>query len=240
MIGIVTLLIEMFILVLLCVSLNKVWIKIFGASSWQYLLIAPGVAVHELSHAVGCLITGAKIHEIKLFSPDKNTGTLGYVSHGKSKIPIFGAMIISLAPIVGCSLGLFVVAEYTGFETDFGIDSSLFSLNSSLSDFAEILKEAFDVLISADPLSYKTWIFIYFALSLSASIAPSSQDFKNSLPSAAILAVILYLLFQVVESDFTQFLVEFFHPLFSFGIVMVSIALIITCSVYGLKRVVKF
>ena len=40
-----------------------------------------GTIIHELGHALFCIIFRHKITEMKLFDPDPETGTLGYVQH---------------------------------------------------------------------------------------------------------------------------------------------------------------
>ena len=60
-------------------SLRRSLANIFGVSLY-ILLTAPGVAVHELGHALFCIIFRHKIEDMKLFSPEED-GTLGYVSH---------------------------------------------------------------------------------------------------------------------------------------------------------------
>jgi hypothetical protein len=57
------------------------------------IFVAPGIIVHELSHAFACLITGAEIKRINLFEPSG-----GSVEHSNSKIPVLGQAIVSFAP----------------------------------------------------------------------------------------------------------------------------------------------
>ena len=46
-----------------------------------YLVAWLGTPLHELGHALFCLIFRHKIEDIKFFKPDKVNGTLGYVYH---------------------------------------------------------------------------------------------------------------------------------------------------------------
>lgn len=80
-----------------------------------YLLVFPGVALHECSHYLACLLTGTRVTRFAPFSPGRsNDGrlTLGYVRHERRAFPV-GA-IIGLAPILLNPLGLlFVTALLT-------------------------------------------------------------------------------------------------------------------------------
>lgn len=80
---------------------------LFGLTSlethrWFFYLVMPGVVIHELSHALGCVIMRQPIvdfHPFKL--PDKD-GTLGYVEHMfnpfSMKDQLIGNGVISLMP----------------------------------------------------------------------------------------------------------------------------------------------
>jgi len=80
-----------------------------------YLLVFPGVILHEVAHYLACLLTGTKVFSFAPFSPGRsNDGRLmlGYVRHERRAFPI-GA-IIGLAPILLNPLGLlFVTALLT-------------------------------------------------------------------------------------------------------------------------------
>src|SRR5215217_9076854 len=80
-----------------------------------YLLVFPGVILHEGSHYLACLLTGTKVSRFAPFSPGRsNDGRLmlGYVRHERRAFSI-GA-IIGLAPIHLNPLGLlFVTALLT-------------------------------------------------------------------------------------------------------------------------------
>ena len=59
--------------------LRTVIVRKIGTMPYVYLT-APGVIVHELSHAGFCLLFGHTVTDMRLFSP-QDDGTLGYVSH---------------------------------------------------------------------------------------------------------------------------------------------------------------
>ncbi len=60
------------------------------------ILTAPGVAVHELGHAVFCWLAGVKIHKIKLFQLQQ---VAGYVQHDDPQ-HFYQHVFISFGPLV--------------------------------------------------------------------------------------------------------------------------------------------
>ena len=81
-----------------------------------YLLVFPGVVLHEGAHYLACLLTGTRVSRFAPFSPGRRSNggrlMLGYVRHERRAFPI-GA-IIGLAPILLNPLGLqFVTALLT-------------------------------------------------------------------------------------------------------------------------------
>jgi hypothetical protein len=75
-----------------------------------YLVVFPGVVLHEGTHYLACLLTGTKVSRFAPFSPGRaNDGrlVLGYVRHERRSFPI-GALI-GLAPILLNPLGLLSV-----------------------------------------------------------------------------------------------------------------------------------
>ncbi len=64
------------------------------------IITAPGVMVHELSHAVFCLLAGVKIHKINLF---KFGRTAGYVVHDEPE-KVHQSFLISFGPLLINSL----------------------------------------------------------------------------------------------------------------------------------------
>ncbi len=75
-----------------------------------YLLVLPGVALHETAHYLACLLTGTRVGRFVPFwpkhSPDGRL-RLGYVRHERRSAPV-GALI-GLAPVVLNPVGVLAV-----------------------------------------------------------------------------------------------------------------------------------
>src|SRR5918993_5959369 len=75
-----------------------------------YLLVFPGVVLHEGAHYLACVLTGTRVTRFAPFSPGRSDDgrlLLGYVRHERRVFPV-GA-IIGLAPILLNPLGLLLV-----------------------------------------------------------------------------------------------------------------------------------
>ena len=159
-------------------------IVIFGYISnwlnWKYLnyrvthyLYYIGAFVHESSHALLCLITGAHIEEYKVFTSQP------HVIHTKSKWPIVGNVLISSAPIFGGLLFIFLVNHFL-----LGDYFNLTNLNDNWFRLLNILH-------------WQTWIMILLLVNIGAMIGPSFQDIKNVWPA---LIILLFIQFPALEN----------------------------------------
>ena len=85
------------VIVLTSFGIQRLWAPAAGSRLFT-VLMAPGVIVHEVSHVVACLLSGATVKEVSL----SNAGIAGKVVHTRPIIPVVGQALISLAPLVGC------------------------------------------------------------------------------------------------------------------------------------------
>jgi hypothetical protein len=142
-----------------------------------YLLVFPGVILHEGAHYLACLLTGTKVFRFAPFSPRRSADgrlVLGYVRHERRSVPI--QAIIGLAPILLNPLGLLLV-------------TALFTPLA----FAEVVNPRFglvteDILargfLTSDPLLATLWA--YLSLSFAVGSVPSREDLA-SLPAVLLL-----------------------------------------------------
>lgn len=110
-----------------------------------------GTPIHELSHALFCLIFFHKIEEIKLFQMDDKNGVLGYVNHSYNKKNIYqliGNYFIGIAPIICGTIILY-------FATRFLLPTAFGEIGEYLSDLA---------LLQAKGLSWNWFPYIFATL----------------------------------------------------------------------------
>jgi hypothetical protein len=142
-----------------------------------YLLIFPGVVLHEGAHYLACLATGTKVLDFAPFSPRRSPDgrlVLGYVRHERRGFPI-GA-IIGLAPILMNPLGLVgVTALLTPLTLGQVVNPRLATLEES------ILSGGY---LTDSPLLAAIWT--YLSLSFALGSVPSREDL-SSLPILLLL-----------------------------------------------------
>ncbi len=173
------------ILILISMTLDLVWARTIPFRLLYYVIRAPGVIIHECTHVLGCLVMGAKIQKVVLFS--EKGGSVFYL---KPVIPYFGDVVISMAPLFGIPLILlgitWVFQTYSGcyfptFPLYFDTIQSVQGLFDGLANFF------YQNII----LHFNFWFFLYLYLtvSLAVSIAPSGQDIKNAAIGIGIILV---------------------------------------------------
>jgi hypothetical protein len=142
-----------------------------------YLLVFPGVVLHEGAHYLACLLTGTKVFRFAPFSPRRSADgrlVLGYVRHERRSVPI--QAIIGLAPILLNPLGLLLVSALL----------TPLSLAEVVNPGLGLVEE--DILASgyltSDPLLATVWA--YLSLSFAVGSVPSREDLAG-LPAVLLL-----------------------------------------------------
>jgi hypothetical protein len=136
-----------------------------------YLLVFPGVVLHEGAHYLACLLTGTRVSRFAPFSPGRRSSDgrlmLGYVRHERRSFPM-GA-IIGLAPILLNPLGLlFVTASLTPLTFQEVADPSVRVVVEG------IFASGF---LTDTPLLATIWA--YLSLSLALGSVPSREDLST-------------------------------------------------------------
>lgn len=153
------------------------WLLVRSIIRHHYrFFVAPGVIVHELSHALGCLMTGAQILEINFW---KASG--GHVKHMQPVDPMrrmISDPIIALAPIWGTLLLLAFLTWMMFPEVIEAIQ----------------MNDLTAVTTAIDLRQWQGWLYLYLVTSLLATVAPSATDMRYALESLVILALLLVVL----------------------------------------------
>jgi hypothetical protein len=170
-----------------------------GSRAW-YLLVGPGVALHESSHALGCVFTGTKIVEFKPvnITVEDDQIVLGYVKYINPKSTIKRA-VINLAPVAVSLILLVFVALGASYlvPEDYrtGAGGAAIELLSRLIDMKNvpstpILEPLWQIgsfvytffydfagLTVINPIF---WIVSFLAMTIMFSNAPSRVDIVNA------------------------------------------------------------
>ena len=142
---------------------------IVGRSAF-YLLVFPGVVLHESAHYLACFITGTRVVRFAPFSPQRSADgrlVLGYVRHERRAFPI-GA-IIGLAPVLLNPLGLLLV---TALLTPLTFEEVADPAGGLL--VREIFAGGFPI---DAPLQTVAWA--YLSLSFALGSVPSREDLSG-------------------------------------------------------------
>lgn len=149
-----------------------------------------GVPIHEISHAIACLIFGHKINEIKLLQLN-GTSTLGYVNHSYSKGNVYhriGNLFIGLAPICIGLIFCFLFTKYLFPVMDFTIfNRPIYNELFEIKNFPDMLGFSISNLLSSVDLhiylftvnSGKYFLWLFVISSIMAHIIPSASDFEG-------------------------------------------------------------
>jgi hypothetical protein len=171
-----------------------------------YLVAWLGTPIHELGHALFCLIFRHKIVDIKFFKPDPVTGTLGYVYHKwnkKNPWHVLGNFFIGIGPaVIGCAVlfGLFYFMIPGSARV---WDAVLIKANEingySLGSYFEVWRDAALALVrlifTAENLTgWRFWVFLYLAICVSANIRLSWADVAHSLSSLGCIVLPFFLI----------------------------------------------
>jgi len=141
-----------------------------------YLLVLPGVTLHEAAHYLACLLTGTRVSRFVPFWPQRSASgrlLLGYVRHERRPFPV--EAMIGLAPILLNPLGVLVVTALLTPLTFAQVTDPQFEVVNEV-----VLTSGF---LTGSPLVAATWI--YLSLSFALGSVPSRADL-SSVPAALI------------------------------------------------------
>ena len=156
----------------------------------------PGTIVHELSHALLCLVTGTTIKELNLFTPN-STG----IKYDKPKIPFLFDFIIAAAPMFGCVFSSFLYQSCfpIPFTSTIHFPRKFILPLKGFSIYCVICSMRYGLLFMPFKNQFRiTEIHhIFFLLALiifTVSMSPHKQDIKHLVLGFGIIALILFFL----------------------------------------------
>ncbi len=232
---------------------NSIFYKVTG--NGMAVCVATGLIgtpIHELSHAIMCILFGHRIEEMSLFQPDLETGVLGYVSHSYNKRNLFkvlGNYFIGVAPIVVGSCFLYLMLYllipdtfYLLVETMQDLAYFQVSLNENMFVFGfDVFLAAISTIFTIPVFDFKVVIFFIICLCIALHMNLSSADIKGSLGAIPlfillliIVNVIMYFIgemayygFLEVVSTISAYLIAVLSLSFVFSLIILALGLAI-------------
>ena len=156
-----------------------------------------GTPVHELGHVIFALLFLKKINHISLFSPERETGNLGFVKYSYHKWNIFaqiGNFFVGAGPLISGAIVLallFIVFTPNGSEL---LSNLLFAKLDPKSVFAAMRAIIVALWNFADWRDLWFWLFAYLSLCVATYMNPSSADRRGMYLG---FASIIFLIFAV-------------------------------------------
>lgn len=204
-----------------------------------------GTPVHELSHALFCLIFGHKILEIKLFCLNSDDGTLGYVRHAYNKKNFYqriGNFFIGVAPVLGISAVMYLVSYF--LLPSFTSQMNVFADGISSGGFGEImngLKKSVSVFFSL-VVTWEWWVFLLIGIFLTPHMTLSGADMKSAMSGLVFALVAVFVLdvcFAVIGGGLLENFTGGVVRLSGFLIVFLAMALLISLVALGISYAYK-
>lgn len=191
-------------------SVSNGWAyQAFGKSGIM-LTSCIGTPIHEIGHALMCLIFGHEIISIKFFDIKPKNSILGYVNHSFNKNNLYqmvGNFFISLGPIFsGTAAILFFMYVFEpntfGALHKYVVSAPVDSNN--LGDFIKWSGHSIKIVYrgifnSGSSGSPRFWIFLLLAICTASHIALSKGDIKNAI-SGLVVTLFVTVLFNMGAS----------------------------------------
>lgn len=196
-----------FVCGLLVWACKSLFVNLMGGGFGHKIVLGTaiiGTPIHELGHAIMCLIFGHRITEICLWQPRSSDGTLGYVNHtynSRNIYHIIGNLFIGVGPIFS---GLLVL----GICLYFAFPATLAAYTSSVAQMLNTSTTALDMLLVGlrlipDMISefssaaFPIWgrialVIVMLCVSLHINLSPA--DIKGALSAIPLYMVLVLIL----------------------------------------------
>ncbi len=170
--------------------LRRLFSYLIGSSLGYKAIIATawiGTPVHEIGHALMCLIFGHKIVDMKLYQFDPDSGTLGYVQHTHNPRNLYqklGNLFIGMGPIFS-GIGVITLVLFLCFPSAFDtFFSQAFGAISGGGNILDALSQVVTLPLNMITGGEEWWMkligfIVIFSVTMHVTLSPA--DIKNSL-----------------------------------------------------------
>ena len=248
-----------FILYILSSMTRRIFAKTLGSKIEVYITGWIGTPIHELSHALFCLLFRHKINDIKLFNAKSDT--IGYVLHSydsRSWYQQIGNFFIGVGPIIVGTLIVYILFLLLAPELKENIftipnikykqvfNSEILSIvYYTISSFFVYTYNIFvniikNVIINSSFKSITFWIFLYLSISIASHMELSPADISHAWKGIIVIFAVSLILntFLIMMKVFFQFDVPNSFYIFINGILETYNMLLIFSCIISLFNVI--
>ena len=229
-------------------KLSIVWGEILGFKSWL-IISAPGVVIHELSHALFCLIFRNEIVEIKLFTLNHGD-CLGYVRHRynpNSTYQQIGHLFIGFAPIL-CGVLLIVWLTQSFMDVELFLDIP--QQKMSLWEICKFTCRScwqmfFNIFSFSNLLQWQTpvWLVCLILIGSHITLSPADLQGVDKGWEALIGAISAYNLFMVKILPISSILIwgkALFIQGFCYLVLTLSLLTAVLVTIYVIRFLIQY
>lgn len=230
---------------------ERLFVKLLGRGGFKAVLISSiiGTPVHELGHALMCLVFGHKVKKMVLWQSRSADGTLGYVQHTYNNRNLYqrlGNLFIGTGPIFSgvAVLSLLLFFAFPGtWNAYFSSATALVGANASVgSILSSGLRIIPNMIAEFSNKSVSVWLRIpavLAMLSVSLHINLSPADIKGSasaFPPYLVIALLVTVVTLLIGTTgpvlealqvYNAFMTAMFTVVLAFALAQVVLALVI-------------
>lgn len=235
-------------------------VKVAGNAGYKLIIATSivGTPIHELSHALACVIFGHKIEDMKLLQPPSDEGTLGYVSHSYNPKNLYhkiGNFFIGIAPILGGSAVLLLLTHFMvpDISADFSRILSSVKISGEFLSFSTLstyIGVCWNMVLAVFNPEYFSdgwwWAFIVLSIMIASHMELSGADIKGGFGGFVALAVLLLVVDAALGlvapaglSAFTGFITSFAVSIAGFLIISVVFSAILLAIAVAMRLIAR-
>jgi hypothetical protein len=235
----------LFVIMFSALGVHRLWSSLVQPKIVNSILL-PGTLVAQLGHILGLLVTGGTVNNTTLVKDD-DSGEPETGTDPKTKVPVFGAIIIALLPMAGCAVAIYWSARYFGARFLDGMKGSQFNpllLPTSLPEFFSVVRGGLSlvehligVVRASDLHNWQTLLFLYLVICLTVRMAPLTGNLRGSLGAILLFGIIAFLIGQIAKPQNGAFGSAW--PLVIFCVAALLFLLIFSLLATGAVRLIK-
>jgi hypothetical protein len=175
-------------------GVHRLWCSMLPARAVNILLL-PGTLIALLGHIVGLLVTGATVTSATLYKDD-GSGDPETTTNPKPRIPVVGAVVIGMLPLLACGAGVYFTSRYLGDELIRRLPSGTIGpdLPRTVPAVFEFLRAQITLVESlvlalraSDFSDWRTGVYLYLLVCLTIRMAPFEGTVRGALAAIVLL-----------------------------------------------------